>query len=313
MKLNKEVKVGLLAVVALTIVYMGFNFLKGKEVFSSNNIYYTIYDNCRGLSSASPVLLNGMPVGRVRSLQILSNREHNVLVTFETQKDIKLTDATKALLMSPSLLGDKAITLFIEEGNPLRNYDTVPGQIEKSLRETFTEGTLPTLKDAQNISLLANQFVANLIENTDKINSIFANVENATQQLKQTIDKNQHEFHVLNRNMSEVSGALADKKDGVGPLLTKLNQLMEGVKSKEVEEIFDKLNSTLGSVGKIVEKMEQGSSLSRLLYDDRFYNSLNQTLGNLDKLVVDLEAHPWRYVNFSLFGNMRKNKKAKKE
>jgi phospholipid/cholesterol/gamma-HCH transport system substrate-binding protein len=88
---------------------------------------------------------------------------------------------------------------------------------------------------------------------------------------------------------------------------------MEGVKSKEVEEIFDKLNSTLGSVGKIVEKMEQGSSLSRLLYDDRFYNSLNQTLGNLDKLVVDLEAHPWRYVNFSLFGNMRKNKKAKKE
>jgi len=190
----------------------------------------------------------------------------------------------------------------------------VPGQIEQSLGDTFVEGTLPVLKDVQNISLLAHQFVVNLIENTDRINSIFANLEDATQRLKQAIDKNQHEFHTLSQNMSEVSSALADRKDGVRPLLTKLNQLMGGVKGQEAEEIFGKLNGILGSVSRMVEKTEQGSnSLSQLLYDDHFYNNLNQTLGNLDKLVVDLKTHPWRYVNFSFFGKTQGNGQAKKE
>ncbi len=302
---------GLLAVVALTIFYLGFNFLKGKEVFSSNNSYYTIYDNCQGLSASSPVLLNGMPVGRVKSLQILPNREHNVLVAFETQRDIKLTDATQARLISPSLLGDKAIALLIKAGNPLKNYDTVPGKIEPSLGDTVIEGTLPALQDVQNISLLVNQFVANLIENTDRINSIFTNLEDTTRQLRETIDKNQHEFHILSQNMSEVSSVLADRKDGVRPLLTKLNRLMEGVQGREAEEILNKLNTILGSVGRIVEKTElKSNSLSRLLYDDHFYSNLNKTLGNLDTLVVDLKSHPWRYFNFSIFGRTQGHEQA---
>jgi len=313
-RLSKEVKVGLLATVALAIVYLGFNFLKGKEVLSSKNSYYTIYDNCQGLSSASPVLLNGMPVGRVRNLQILPNREHSVLVTFETQQDIKLTDTTKTRLISPSLLGGKAIALLIEEGNPLKNYDTVPGEIEQSLGDAFVEGTFPALKDAQNISLLANQFVANLIENTDRINNIFSSLEGAAQQLQQTINQNQHEFHTVSQNMSEVSSALVDSKNGVRPLLTKLNQLMEGVEGKEAKALAEKLDSILGSVGRMVEKTEKGSnSFSQLLYDDHFYNNLNQTLGNLDKVLIDLRAHPWRYINLSIFGKTQGRKKAKKE
>jgi phospholipid/cholesterol/gamma-HCH transport system substrate-binding protein len=305
-KLNKEVKVGLLAVVALTIFYLGFNFLQGKEIFSSNNSYYTIYDNCQGLSASSPVLLNGMPVGRVKSLQILSDREHNVLVTFEIQRDIKLTDATQARLISSSLLGGKAIALLIKEGNPLKNYDTVPGKIEQSLGDTVIEGTLPALKDVQNLSLLANQFVANLIENTGRINT--------TRQLKETIDKNQHEFHTLSQNMSEISGVLADRKNGVRPLLTKLNQLVEGVQGQEAGEIPNKINALLNSVSRIVEKTElRSNSLSRLLYDDHFYNNLNKTLGNLDKLVVDLKSHPWRYFNFSVFGRTQGHEQAETE
>ncbi len=314
MKLSPEVKVGLFATIAFTIVYMGFNFLKGKEVFSSNNSYHTIYKDCRGLSTSSPVLLNGLPVGRIRRLQILPNEGHSVLVTFETTKHIKLTDATKTRLISPSLLGNKAIELLIAEGNPLKNYDTLPGEIEQSFGDMFVEEALPSLKDAQNISLLASQFVANLMENTDRINRIFSNLEDTTQQLKQTIHRNQQEFDALSQNMSEVSSALADRKDGVRPLLTKFNQLMERVKDIEARELAEKLHNILGSVEAVLEKTGQGSSsLSQLLYDDRFYNNLNQTLGNLDKLIIDLKSHPWRYFGFSIFGNKQGRGEAKKE
>ena len=114
--------------------------------------------------------------------------------------------------------------------------------------------------------------------------------------------------------MSGVSSVLADRKNGVRPLLTKLNQLMEGVQGQEAGEILTKINALLNSVSRIVEKTElKSNSLSRLLYDDHFYNNLNKTLGNLDKLVVDLKSHPWRYFNFSVFGRTQGHEQAETE
>jgi phospholipid/cholesterol/gamma-HCH transport system substrate-binding protein len=229
-------------------------------------------------------------------------------------KDIKLTDATKTRLISSSLLGNKAIELIFAEGNPLKNYDTVPGQTEQGLEDFFLDGTLPTLKDAQNISSLASQFVANFVENTGKINNIFTNLEDTTQQLKQTIYKNQQEFDALSRNMSEAFSALADSRGGLRPLFTKLNQLMEGIEGSEAKELLKKLYNILGNIEKILDKTVQGdSSLSHLFYDDCFYNNLNQTIGNLDKLIIDLKSHPWKYVNFSLFGKRQGCGEAKEE
>ncbi|MCU0317754.1 MAG: MlaD family protein [Amoebophilaceae bacterium] len=309
MKLSKEVKIGLLATVAFAVVYLGSNFLKGREILASSNSYCTIYDNCVGLSTTSPVLVNGVPVGRVKSIQILPNGGRGVLVTFETKREIQLTDTTHTRLISPSLLGAKAINLLIEPGNPLENHATVPGKVEPSLEDIFVGRILPSLESAQNIFLLTNKFVSNLIDNTDRINSIFLSLEGAAHQLKETIDKNKREIDVVSRDIFEVTNALADSENGVRPLLEKCNQLMEG---KEAKEIAEKLGHILNSVDKVFDRTGQGkTSFSRLLYDDDFYNNLNQTLGNLDKLIIDLRSNPWRYISLSIFGKKQEQGKAK--
>jgi phospholipid/cholesterol/gamma-HCH transport system substrate-binding protein len=308
-KLSKEVKIGLLATVAFAVVYLGSNFLKGREILASSNSYCTIYDNCVGLSTTSPVLVNGVPVGRVKSIQILPNGGRGVLVTFETKREIQLTDTTHTRLISPSLLGAKAINLLIEPGNPLENHATVPGKVEPSLEDIFVGRILPSLESAQNIFLLTNKFVSNLIDNTDRINSIFLSLEGAAHQLKETIDKNKREIDVVSRDIFEVTNALADSENGVRPLLEKCNQLMEG---KEAKEIAEKLGHILNSVDKVFDRTGQGkTSFSRLLYDDDFYNNLNQTLGNLDKLIIDLRSNPWRYISLSIFGKKQEQGKAK--
>jgi phospholipid/cholesterol/gamma-HCH transport system substrate-binding protein len=305
-KFNKEVKVGLLATIALVTVYLGFNFLKGNDIFSSQKSYYTVYDNSNGLSAASPVLVNGMAVGRVKAIQLRSGEEKGVLVTFEIKKDITLTDATKAVLVSKGLLGAKAIKLVIEEGAPLKRHATLPGEVEQGFGEAFAESALPALGDVKDISLLANQFVTNLVENTDKINSIFSNLQATTEQLKQTMHENKKEFNALSQNLAEISHAFADSKEGIRPLLLKLNQLMEGVKGEDAKQAAVKLNSILGSIEAILQKTEgEENNLSKLLYDDTFYNNLNSTLVNLDKVLVDVKEHPWRYVNFSIIGGKR--------
>ena len=314
MKLTKEVKVGLLATVALTTVYIGVNFLKGRSLFSSNNTYQAVYGNCKGLNIASSVLLNGVPVGTVRQLQILPNKEHSVLVTFETKKNIKLTDTTQAWLTSTSILGDKVIDLRLQEGNPLKNYDTVTGHVERSMLGDFFDGAMPTLGDVENVSALTSQFIANLIANTDKINSIFSNLENTTQRLSKTVSDNQKQIHRVSHNMAEVSSALADSKNGVRPLLKKLNQSMQSVESIEVQELAAKFDHILGSTSTILNKIGQGdNSFSRLLDNDGLYNNLNQTLSNLDALLVDFKARPWRYIKFSVFGKKQSQPQSQQE
>ncbi|MEL7065267.1 MAG: hypothetical protein AAFP00_16125, partial [Bacteroidota bacterium] len=185
------------------------------------------------------------------------------------------------------------------------------GQIEQSLTEAFTEGALPTLNEAKDISLLASQFMASLVENTERINAIFTNLEATTRQFREVITENHQGINRLTRHMTEISSALSDDQNGVGPLLTKLNQLIKGVQGQEVKEIAAKLDHILGSIEKVIDKTEQGkSSLNRLLHDDDFYSNLNHTLLNLDELLVDLKAHPWRYINFSVFGGKPSRKEA---
>ncbi len=301
--MSKEVKIGLLATTALVIAYLGLNFLKGQEVFSSKNVYYTTYTSSEGLSASSSVLVNGMMVGKVRDVQILPNEGYRVLVTFETAKNIVLTDATEARLVSRSLLGGSAIELIIGEGNPVKNYDTVPGKVEQGIAEAFAARALPVISEAGDLSILASQFVASLVGNIDKINCIFTDLEETTRKLKQTIDINQQGISQISYNLAEFSGVLSDNKIGVGPLLKKLNQLVEGLEGQEARVAITKLNSILFSIEEIMHGLQkEDNNIQRLLHDSIFYENINKTLLDLDQLLIDLKSHPWRYVNFSVFG-----------
>ena len=55
MKIKKEVQIGLLAIVAVALGYIGVNFLKGIEVFKKTSIYYAHFDDLSGISAAAPV------------------------------------------------------------------------------------------------------------------------------------------------------------------------------------------------------------------------------------------------------------------
>lgn len=288
MSLNKETKIGLLATTALVIIYLGLNFLKGREIFASTNTYYTVYGNAKGLSISEPILLNGLNVGRVKAISRLPDKDYSVLTTLAIDKDIKLTDATIAKLVSNNLLGKRAIELVLKDGNLLQDRDTIPSQVEQDFKEIFMESALSTLHNAKYVTLLTNQFMTNLVQNTDRINTILANLEAATQKLQQGITTNQKQLNTIGKNIAEVSSTLSNKETGVKPLLARLNQLSNEVEGIKVKHIAEKLNNILG-----------------MLEDDALHSNLNQALMDLGKLLADLRINPSKYVHFSIFGNKR--------
>ena len=70
MNLSREFKVGLFMVAAITLLYFGFNFLKGIDFFSTSNKYYAVFTNVDKLTESNQIFLNGYAVGRVSDIQI---------------------------------------------------------------------------------------------------------------------------------------------------------------------------------------------------------------------------------------------------
>lgn len=285
MKLGKEVKIGLFAITALVILYLGFSFLKGKAVFSHTHTYYAIYNHAKGLRTSGAVLLNGFHVGKVSTIDILPDKDYSVLVTLAVDKNIKLTDATVAKLVSDNLLGDKVIELLIKDGNLLQNRDTILGQAEQDFKKVFTEHTLPMLQGTRDIAVLTSQFMASLVENIDRINATFANLEMITQKLRQAVTVNQIALNTIGKNIAKASSMLSDREIGLEPLLTRLNQLANEVADMKIKDMAVKLDNILGK-----------------LADSTLHDKLSHILIELDRLLVDLRTDPSRYVHFSIFG-----------
>jgi hypothetical protein len=55
MKLTKEIRIALVAVVGILVMYFGINFLKGINLFSTNNTYYMTFDDIQGLGASTPI------------------------------------------------------------------------------------------------------------------------------------------------------------------------------------------------------------------------------------------------------------------
>ena len=49
MKISNETKIGALTVIAVALLILGFNFLKGKSLFKSGNFLYAIYNDTKAL------------------------------------------------------------------------------------------------------------------------------------------------------------------------------------------------------------------------------------------------------------------------
>jgi phospholipid/cholesterol/gamma-HCH transport system substrate-binding protein len=285
MNIRKEIRVGLFAIFSFFVLYWGFNYLKGKSIFHKTNTYYTLYNDADGLSTANQVKLNGCPVGRIQNIQLLPGQDYKVLVTLSVDKSIKLTNTTIARLHSSGLLDGKAIDLLIREGHELQAKDTLLSEIIPSLAARFTQEALPTLKDAKAISLLTTRFMQNLVENTDRINTIFHNLEQTSQQLHYMVKNNQADLRIISQNVAHISSALSDEETGIKPLLSSLSMLVQEVESFEIGPMSERINT-------ILAKMESST-----------LNRVDRTLVDLNRLLIDIRRNPKRYVHFSIFGS----------
>jgi phospholipid/cholesterol/gamma-HCH transport system substrate-binding protein len=65
MKITNETKIGALTTIAILLLILGFNFLKGKDLFSHSKKIYAVFKNVDGLELSNSVSIKGLNVGSV--------------------------------------------------------------------------------------------------------------------------------------------------------------------------------------------------------------------------------------------------------
>jgi phospholipid/cholesterol/gamma-HCH transport system substrate-binding protein len=306
MTISKETKVGILALVSFVILYLGFNFLKGKDFFSSQNKYTVIYENVEGLTAANQVALSGMKVGQVKTIELIPGNK--VKVTLVIRKDLSLPTDTKAILSSDGLLGGKLIRLEFGRNNKfIENEGQIMAGRETGISDLIKEKALPLLHNLDSLTLslrvvtksfeATGSSVNGLIKNTDKTISTLAGT------MGTTIDENRTSLAGVTANMKALSGNLIETERSLKPLIGKFSSIADSLNALKISQAVATTQRSLEGLQRIMTGIEQGQgSMGKLLKDDSLYSNINRSLADMDKLLIDFRLAPKRYLNISVFG-----------
>ncbi len=304
MKISKEVRVATLAIVSGTILYLGFNFLKGTDILSSTNTYQVTYPSIDGLSVSNPVLINGLNVGRVSAIQLDQDHNNQLLVSLEIDKKIKLGDSTIAFLSNTGLLGSKAIKLSI--GHSTVTYEDgalLLGEKEMGLADMVAAKATPVVEHLDSAIVKVNALLGALPN--DKLAQVISNLESATGDLKKIM---KNDAPAITSNFAKLSDSLLRTEAQLKPLIRKFSAFADSLNHLELKATVAKANQAMGNLNEITRKINEGEgTLGALVADKTVYNNLNKALISFDSVMVDLKYNPKHY--FSPLGKKPKKKK----
>jgi phospholipid/cholesterol/gamma-HCH transport system substrate-binding protein len=304
---SNELKVGFLALLAFLILYFGFNFLKGNDVFSSARIYYVEYDNVDGLMVSNQVMVNGIEVGKVKKVEIQQAKANKVLVTLRFSQDIVIPDKTVAVLSDGALLGGKIIRLRLEGKGNLPEDSFLKGETEVGVTSLLKERAIPVIANADSL-LVSFRQISTKFDNTGTyLNTLLKTsnetVSNINGSVNGIVADNRANVAQISANMKILSADLMETEKQLRPLLTKFNTVADSLQALRIGKTLREVDLAVVSLKKIVQGLERGEGTAgKLIKNDSLYLGLNKTLVDLDKLLLDFRLQPKRYIGISVFG-----------
>lgn len=307
MKYAREIKVGILAVVCIFLLFFGFNYLKGVNIFSSIHSFHGVYTNIHGLELQAPVYIRGYKVGQVDNIDYDFTRDSSFTVDISIKRNINLPEGTRMALVADGLMGGMAIELILptmgeapqEELAYIPTGATIPTTIVPGLLDGLQESVIQPLSNTlASLDTLVGQLQAQLDNN--HIESILANADLAVADL-QTSSKQLK--NVMNNQVPSVITKL-------DTTMSDLQQVVADVKDANLKATVARVDTALDNVNYLIADFRSpNGTVGMLLNDKGLYNHIDSAVVSVDSLLVDLKANPKRYVHFSLFGAREKKKK----
>ena len=311
MKFTKEIKAGLIAILAIVGFIILFQFMKGKSLFTTDNIFYAKFDNVEGLEASNPVSINGLKVGQVDQIIPITEPDGKIhfVVKVTVDDNFEFSKRSTLEIFEPGLMSGKEMRVNLAYGSPMaKDGDTLKGAFKLSMMNNISSQVGPVKDQLQIVlkrvdSLMMNANAMTDAQNQQAIRALLSSLnrtvtsfESTSQQTNALLANNDPRIQQMldNANLATISAKTTIDKYG---------RVADEVDVQKLNNTIDKLSLTADKLNGIISGIQNGEgSLGKLTKDEQLYNNLNESSANLNNLILDLKANPKRYLNFSVFG-----------
>ena len=300
--MNKELKIGFVALLAIVGLFIGINYLKGLDVLNSSRKFYAKYENIGGLKVGSSVFVNGYQVGMVSNIDLLANENQQLLVTISIEKDFDIPKNSILKIVNQDLMGTKSVNLILGDAASFAvDEDTLISGMEGSLKEEVSAQILPLKIKTEE-----------LIGSIDSVMTIIAAIldKDARENLSNSLQSLDQTFLLMNQTMIKVNQIVDQNDERISSIVKNLEANNDEITNilKNFSNISDdiaqsNIKNLLTSLSAASKKINDSEgSLGMLINDKDLYLNLEKSSNELEALIKDIKANPKRYVSFSIIG-----------
>ncbi len=317
MKISKEAKVGIVTALAIACFIYGFNFLKGKNLFSTQRKFYAVYTNIDGLVEANPIMINGFIVGMVGDIELVA--KDRVVVTLTMKDDIEIPENSVAKVVSSGILGSKAIELGLGNGTVYaESGDTLASAQEDDLKSSVNKIIAPLQKKAVDlissidsvmtvVQLVFNESAReNLAKSFENIKNTLGSLETTSYRLDTMVISEKVKISSILTKINVLATTLANNSDKLDNVIKNFSSISDSLAKANITSTINNTNIALTQASEIMAKINKGEGTMGLLVNDStLYNNLNKSSVQLEKLLKDVRINPKRYIPFGRRDNSK--------
>jgi len=312
MKITNETKIGALTSIAIVLLILGFNFLKGKDLFTHSKKIYAVFKNVDGLELSNSVSIKGLNIGSVYAIKATDKNIDGILVVISLKQDVNIPKTSIATINSSLINSSNIIitkgegTEMLQDGDTLLTVDKggllseVQGRLApvmKSLNKTL--GSLDSL--ITQVTQLFNPEVKN------NFASIISNLARSSASLQIMLNDRTSALAHTMVHLDSFTNNLASNNQRITGTLDNLEKTTAKLSNAKIDETLESAQSAMNALKDAINKVNSTNGTAGLLLNDKkLYNNLENTTRSLNILLDDLRMHPKRYVNISVFGSKDK-------
>lgn len=311
MKFSKELKAGLIAVLAILGFVFMYRFMSGKHIFSTDDVYYAKFDNVEGLSQSSPVSINGMKVGQVEEITPITDKANRLffILKLRINDDFKFARNSTVEVFEPGFMAGKEMRINLGTGSLMaKDGDTLAGHIKSSALNDLSTQLEPVkdqfqvvMANLDSLLISTNQVVD--ARNREEIRQLLQNMNRAVASFETAGSRANTLFTNNDPRLQQVLDNASLATLSARTALDRYYRVADEIDVQKLNRTIDQLSVTSEKLNNVVTNIQQGNgSLGKLAYDEELYQNLNRTSNHLDSLILDVKRNPKRYVNFSVFG-----------
>jgi len=324
-----EVKIGILALIAIGFSFWGYKFIQGSNLFSNSNYYTVQYENVSGLTVGTPVQISGVNIGSVSDIFLDQANENLVSVTLDVKDDINVPKTAKAFIVADGVLGGKLIDLqfskpclgsgdcaedgTVLEGKTLGMLASFLGTDPDADPSDAIQKQIKSAIDSLEYTLFSPESDNPVARSAQDLAVTMENLKASTARLQYILDANAGEINTTMQNMEALTNTLAGKQEAIAGIIDNAENLTSDLAKIELQKTMNEVNGVItelkGTLGKadramngvanVMNDVNSGKgTLGKLLKDDAIYDRLDRASASIDTLATDFQERPYRYIPF---------------